>query len=83
MHLLCGTIADAQDDRSYVLKGTVTEAPYAIEGGHVFFAIGDGKATLKCAAFEPTKGFRNIVKSADPRRRGPGLRQRERPDGKP
>ncbi len=66
MHLLCGTIAEALDDRSYVLKGTVTEAPHAIEGGHVFFAIGDGKATLKCAAFEPTKGFRNIVKSLIP-----------------
>ncbi|HEY3274727.1 MAG TPA: tRNA(Ile)(2)-agmatinylcytidine synthase [Methanocella sp.] len=66
MHLLCGTIAEAQDDRSYVLKGTVTESPHAIEGGHVFFAIGDGKATLKCAAFEPTKGFRNIVKALIP-----------------
>ena len=67
MHLLCGTIAEAEDDRSYVLKGTVTETPYAIEGGHVFFAVGDGgKATLKCAAFEPTKGFRNIVKSLIP-----------------
>ena len=71
MHLLCGTIADARDDRSYVLKGTVAEAPYAIEGGHVFFAIGDGdaaakRATLKCAAFEPTKGFRNVVKGLVP-----------------
>jgi tRNA(Ile2)-agmatinylcytidine synthase len=66
MHLLCGTIAEAQDDRSYVLKGHVTEAPYAIEGGHVFFAVGDGKAMLKCAAFEPTKGFRNIVKALIP-----------------
>jgi Predicted DNA-binding protein containing a Zn-ribbon domain len=62
MHLLCGTIASAQDDRSYALKGRVTESPYAIEGGHVFFSTGDDNATLKCAAFEPTKGFRNIVK---------------------
>jgi tRNA(Ile2)-agmatinylcytidine synthase len=66
MHLICGTIADARDDRSYVLKGIVTEVPYAIEGGHVFFSIGDGRATLKCAAFEPTKGFRNIVRSLIP-----------------
>ncbi len=66
MHLLCGTIAEARDDRSYVLKGRVTEAPYAIEGGHVFFAIGDDNATLKCAAFEPTKSFRNIVKALIP-----------------
>ena len=66
MHLLCGTIAEARDDRSYVLKGIVVEPPYAIEGGHVFFAIGDGNATLKCAAFEPTKGFRTVVKSLIP-----------------
>jgi tRNA(Ile2)-agmatinylcytidine synthase len=44
----------------------VTEAPYVIEGGHVFFTIGDDEATLKCAAFEPTKGFRNIVKALIP-----------------
>ncbi|OPY26996.1 MAG: tRNA(Ile2) 2-agmatinylcytidine synthetase TiaS [Methanocella sp. PtaU1.Bin125] len=66
MHLLCGSIAEARDDRSYVLKGTVTEAAHAIEGGHLFFAIGDGGATIKCAAFEPTKGFRNVVKSLIP-----------------
>lgn len=66
MHLLCGTIAEAKDDRSYVLKGRVTGAPYVIEGGHVFFTIGDGTTTLKCAAFEPTKGFRNVVKSLIP-----------------
>lgn len=66
MHLLCGAIADARDDRSYVLKGRVTEVAHAIEGGHVFFSIGDGRATIKCAAFEPTKGFRSIVKSLIP-----------------
>jgi tRNA(Ile2)-agmatinylcytidine synthase len=66
MHLLCGTIADAQDDRSYVLKGTVTEVAHAIEGGHVFFSIGDNGAVIKCAAFEPTKGFRSIVKGLIP-----------------
>ena len=64
MHLLCGTIADAQDDRSYVLKGTVTEVAHAIAAGDVFFSIGDNGAVIKCATFEPTKGFRSIVASS-------------------
>lgn len=67
MHLLCGTIGDARDDRSYVLKGRVTEAPHVIEGGHAFFRVGDDNdASLQCAAFEPTKNFRSIVKGLIP-----------------
>jgi tRNA(Ile2)-agmatinylcytidine synthase len=31
-------------------------------GGHVIFEIGDGTEALECAAFEPTKGFRNIIR---------------------
>ncbi|NJD77478.1 MAG: DUF1743 domain-containing protein [Candidatus Methanoperedens sp.] len=65
MHLVHANISEVRDDRSYVLSGTVKTFPKTIEGGHVFFELTDG-ATLDCAAFEPTKGFRGIVRQLRP-----------------
>ncbi|MFB6283463.1 MAG: DUF1743 domain-containing protein [Halobacteria archaeon] len=50
--------------RSYRLVGEVTKPPENREGGHVFFSteILDTGDTLECAAFEPTKGFRDVVR---------------------
>jgi tRNA(Ile2)-agmatinylcytidine synthase len=62
MHLLNANISEARNDRSYILRGFVCSEPHAIEGGHVFFDIEQACATMKCAAFEPTKNFREIVK---------------------
>ena len=62
MHLLRGKISDVLDNRSYILDGTVSKAPKTIEGGHVIFEIGDGPGVIERAAFEPTKGFRNIIR---------------------
>ncbi|MGZ4901337.1 MAG: TiaS agmantine-binding domain-containing protein [Halobacteriota archaeon] len=47
---------------SYAVTGTVTVAPWVIEGGHIFFQVGEKKQTLLCVAFEPTKQFRETVK---------------------
>ncbi|HEY9205182.1 MAG TPA: tRNA(Ile)(2)-agmatinylcytidine synthase [Candidatus Methanoperedens sp.] len=65
MHLMHAKIRDVKDDRSYILEGKVKSFPRIIEGGHVFFELTDG-ATLECAAFEPTKGFRDIVRQLRP-----------------
>ena len=62
MHLLRAKISDALDSRSYILEGTVSKPPKTIEGGHVIFEIVDGAAAIECAAFEPTKGFRGIIR---------------------
>jgi tRNA(Ile2)-agmatinylcytidine synthase len=62
MHLIRAKVRDVQDDRSYILEGNVSRAPRTIEGGHVIFEISDGAASMECAAFEPTKGFRNIIR---------------------
>lgn len=50
------------EGRSYILSGTVIEEPFEIEGGHVFFTIETKFGDVRCAAFEPTKQFRNIVR---------------------
>jgi tRNA(Ile2)-agmatinylcytidine synthase len=62
MHLQDAKIAETRNDRSYRLRGFVSKEHYTIEGGHVFFEIEQAGSMLKCAAFEPTKNFRELVK---------------------
>lgn len=62
MHLIQGKVGDVQDSRSYILDGIVSKPPKTIEGGHVIFEISDEGAFIECAAFEPTKGFRTIIR---------------------
>ncbi|MDT3433835.1 tRNA(Ile)(2)-agmatinylcytidine synthase [Haloarcula sp. 1CSR25-25] len=63
VHLQDATLDAVTADSAYRVTGSVVEAPETREGGHVFVTLrGDG-ATLDCAAFEPTKGFRDRVRS--------------------
>lgn len=52
--------------KSYRVFGKVVRKPYDIIGGHVFFEIETKKSTLNCAAFEPTKQFRNVIRNLIP-----------------
>ena len=47
---------------SVATRGTVTQAPATIAGGHVIMEIGDGGHRVAAAAYEPTKGFRGVVR---------------------
>lgn len=58
MHLVDASADEVEDMRSYRVSGRVTEAPETHRGGHVFLEV-DG---LLCAAFEPTKEFRDVVR---------------------
>jgi len=63
MHLIHESeVEKLEDFHSYILKGVVTVEPYEITGGHVFFHIETKFGEVKCAAFEPTKQFREIVR---------------------
>lgn len=68
MHLLpARNIAEIRDMHSYRLEGTVSAAPKTIEGGHVIFAVRDREgAEIDCAAFEPTKNFRALIRKLVP-----------------
>jgi tRNA(Ile2)-agmatinylcytidine synthase len=68
MHLLAVTdFAEILDMHSYRAEGTVSAAPKTIPGGHVFFSIRDSKGDeLDCAAFEPTKNFRGLIRKLIP-----------------
>jgi tRNA(Ile2)-agmatinylcytidine synthase len=64
MHLLpVQKIAEIKDMHSYRLEGTISAVPKTIEGGHVIFAIRDPEGEeIDCAAFEPTKNFRSLIR---------------------
>lgn len=68
MHLLpVQSITEIRDMHSYRLEGTVSAAPKTLEGGHVIFAVRDRKgAEIDCAAFEPTKNFRLLIRKLVP-----------------
>ncbi|MBO8182377.1 MAG: DUF1743 domain-containing protein [Archaeoglobus sp.] len=62
MHLIPEEEAkELRNYHSYILSGIVVEEPEVIRGGHVFFRISTKFGMLKCAAFEPTKQFRDVV----------------------
>ena len=62
-HLRDGTIETARGGYSYRMTGTVAEEPETRQGGHVFFEISEEGAEIGCAAFEPTKRFRDRVRA--------------------
>nr|WP_245188572.1 tRNA(Ile)(2)-agmatinylcytidine synthase [Halarchaeum rubridurum] len=55
-------LADLADGRAYRVDGTVAAPPETRRGGHVFFEIEDDTGRARCAAFEPTKRFRERVR---------------------
>jgi tRNA(Ile2)-agmatinylcytidine synthase len=62
MHLIPEEeVRELRNFQSYILTGVVVEEPKVIKGGHVFFTISTRFGMLKCAAFEPTKQFREVV----------------------
>jgi len=66
-HLIVATIADMKDGRSYHVAGTVAAEPETRRGGHVVLRISDGPAAeVVCMAYEPTKGFRDVVRTLLP-----------------
>jgi tRNA(Ile2)-agmatinylcytidine synthase len=61
-HLVTGTIGCMKEGCSYLVSGTVTSPPVTARGGHVSFCLSDGDAAVRCMAYEPTKGFRDVVR---------------------
>ena len=48
---------------SVIVEGKIIVKPHTIKGGHVLFTISDNNyEKIDCAAYEPTKKFRNIIR---------------------
>jgi len=61
-HLQRMDVGEIQPFQSVISEGTVVRKPYTIEGGHVIFTIKDSTGVVDCAAYEPTKEFRRVVR---------------------
>lgn len=67
MHLQAiDRIAGIEKYQCYVVKGVVNSNPHVIEGGHVIFNLKDESGEMECAAYEPTKRFRDSVRELAP-----------------
>lgn len=68
MHLLpASSITEIRNMHSYWLEGTVSAFPKTIIGGHVIFPVRDKEGNeIDCAAFEPTKNFRLLIRKLRP-----------------
>jgi tRNA(Ile2) C34 agmatinyltransferase TiaS len=65
-HLVAYQKGPLTEGVSYLMKGKVNEIPRTSTGGHVFFPLDTGEQTIPCMAFEPTKKFRDIIRSLRP-----------------
>jgi tRNA(Ile2)-agmatinylcytidine synthase len=59
-------IADLRLNHPVIVEGAVLEEPETIKGGHMILRVGDESGLVDCAAYEPTKGFRKVVKELIP-----------------
>lgn len=59
------SVSEISDYSSVIVDGEVVDYPFIIQGGHVFFEL-ENEGLITCAAFEPTKSFRNIVRNLIP-----------------
>ncbi|HVP25357.1 MAG TPA: tRNA(Ile)(2)-agmatinylcytidine synthase [Methanomicrobiales archaeon] len=65
-HLEEGTIGELTEGHSYILGGTVAGRAVTGRGGHVSLDVERGGRGLRCMAYEPTKGFRDVVRALIP-----------------
>jgi tRNA(Ile2)-agmatinylcytidine synthase len=65
-HLGEGVIGGLAEGHSYRVRGTVTGKAETGRGGHVSIPLGHGGHGLRCMAYEPTKGFREVVRALLP-----------------
>ncbi len=61
-HLQRKRTHQVQPYESVIIEGQVSKDPWTIQGGHVLFLLTDGTGTIPCAAYEPTKEFRGIIR---------------------
>lgn len=64
-HFKSAKIEDAKPYHSVIIDGEVIRKPETIVGGHVIFTIQDETGKSDCAAYEPTRQFRDIIRKIE------------------
>ncbi|MBN2066294.1 MAG: DUF1743 domain-containing protein [Candidatus Thermoplasmatota archaeon] len=65
-HVQQTSISGIHPHQSVITTGIVNTIPHAIEGGHILFSLIDETEKIDCAAYEPTKEFRHVIKQLLP-----------------
>ncbi|MDD3985067.1 MAG: tRNA(Ile)(2)-agmatinylcytidine synthase [Methanobacterium sp.] len=66
MHLQkINNIRDMEKFQCYIVEGVVKDKPHIIDGGHLIFTLKDESGEIECAAYEPTKKFRDHVRELE------------------
>lgn len=55
-------IGDVRPYMACTVHGFVEQTPRITEGGHVFFRLSSRRESIDCAAYEPTRIFREVIK---------------------
>ncbi|MGQ9543525.1 MAG: TiaS agmantine-binding domain-containing protein [Candidatus Bathyarchaeia archaeon] len=61
-HLTPNMISRLKPSTSAIIEGTVSVEPKVIQGGHVIFKVKDSTGEIDCAAYEPTRRFRDTIR---------------------
>ena len=63
-HLRKKEISSVSSYQSVIVQGKVSSNPERMKGGHIIFTLSDEiGSSIDCAAYEPTKEFRDIIES--------------------
>ena len=65
-HLEEGIVGELTPGHSYSVRGTVVGKAVTGKGGHVSIPLESRGRDLRCMAYEPTKGFRDVVRALLP-----------------
>jgi tRNA(Ile2)-agmatinylcytidine synthase len=61
-HLQRKHVREIRPFESVITEGFVVENPRTLPGGHVLFTLKDTTGSIPCAAYEPTKEFRSVIR---------------------
>ncbi len=64
-HLVDRAVAELRPHVSATVEGVVAAPPKTLQGGHVIFPLANS-GEVDCVAYEPTKGFRHVVRRLHP-----------------
>jgi len=64
-HIVAASIRDVEPYKSVAVECVVAETPRTIPGGHVVLRVRDETGEVDCAAYEPTRQFREVVRALE------------------
>jgi tRNA(Ile2)-agmatinylcytidine synthase len=61
-HVRPAKVSEVKPNWSVIVDAVVCRRPMVMAGGHVIFRVRDGTGEIDCAAYEPTRQFRDVIR---------------------